>query len=622
MHTASNEYIEKSSAPTRIYTLRVTQYRKDSDGAYVQKARYNGGDKIYSLKIVLGQTTGGYELGGTVCAQLLISFERTVNAKVRDLFNVEVAFGMITERTEWLSLGWFYADTVERGAYNTNVTAYDKMLQLEKVYISKLEYPTSTLNVLKEISAKADIKLSSALTLINDTNIRAAPIINADNQEYYTMRDVLGFTAAINGGKMYVDIDNKLNICAVNNDGYYFAANEVITQALQDAQVRVTSIKRNANRKNTALSTDYDAGKIYYLNPIPYVDENTLNKNLSDYLVGLEFESVVLKKQGTGLYELGDLVQYTDLDGDEHTMFINGIVYDFSNGYFSETLYSLAASDSTRDYAGKNTDTATPEIEEEEMIIYNGVYCGVIKSTGAPDPAKYIKSKKITFSSDSTYLRAQQIAAALAELTGWELHATEYYGDTISVSVGANGVGFRISPDSNYVFLTSAAANWNGIEGADFQVLPFTSSDNTVCTVSVCKGQNITAWGFSVDNSRELTFIHYNGKNGGAATVFAEYNNAVYMVSSGDDTNYTIYPPYSYSDASFAASELHELSDLRHETVIHELYVFGSINSATSLTSGQAIQVGGGKFFVIHNTQYGTQYGSNAYPILALKVGD
>lgn len=353
MYSVTQDFLDKANAAMRVYSLRVT-ISSIVNGSYQLRKQYVNGNGVLSLKIVRGQTTGGFELGGTVCAQLLLTLEKNAPIKTRDMIKVDVAFGEYSAASEWLSLGYFYADTVVKNLYSINVTAYDKMLQLEKLYISKLKYPTGTLNILNEISTQFNTPLSSSINIFNNAEVRTAPIANVKEKEYYTARDILGYTASINGGKMYIDTDNTINVYSLNETGAAISAAGVISQTTEDARLSVTQIKRDAKKTLSGLQSDFDAGIIRYANPIIYTTDSELNEKLNNCLVGLTYDNVTLKKQGTGIYSLGDLVSYTDLDYKVHRMFINGIVYDFSDGYFSETLYSLAQSDSQRDYAGSD----------------------------------------------------------------------------------------------------------------------------------------------------------------------------------------------------------------------------------------------------------------------------
>ena len=361
MYEVTQDYLDKATAAGRIYSLRV-DVGEIVDGAYTDKAQYFGGVGVLFLKIVRGQTTGGFSLGGTVCAQLSATFTNDVDVRVKDRLQVYVRFGSGDDATAWRGLGWFYVDSVKQGLYSKSVTAYDAMLRLEKNYKSKLTYPAKTSDILNEISEQTKINLSSNLTLINDATVEEQPLKDKSKegeQRYYTRREMLGYIGAINAGETYIDVDFKINIAVPTIVDRGVNADNVISQTVDDTSFTIDGIVWNKTGVSYSLNDEYTENTVELINPLGYAGEELILHNLETKLVGLSYSSITLKKQGTGIYQLGDLVSYTALDGAVYTMLVMGIVYDFSNGFFSETLYSLAKSASQQEYAGSQiTDQA------------------------------------------------------------------------------------------------------------------------------------------------------------------------------------------------------------------------------------------------------------------------
>lgn len=354
MYEVTQGYLDKATAVGRVYSLRVDVGRL-SNGSYTDVASYTGGVGVLALKIVRGQTTGGFSLGGTVCASLNGTFANSIDIKVKDRLQVYVRFGSGTDVTTWRGLGWFYVDSVKRGMYSQSVVAYDAMLRLEKNYKSKLTYPAKTSDVLAEISSQTNINLSAGLTLINDAVIEDVPLKDKSQdggQRYYTRREMLGYIGATNAGSGYIDVDFKINLSIPTEVSQGIAASSVISQSIDDTDFSIANIVWNKSGVSYSLNDEFTENTVELVNPLGYVSEELILHNLETKLVGLTYSSVKLKKQGTGIYQLGDLVNYTALDETVYKMLIMGIVYDFSNGFFSETLYSLAKSASQQEYAG------------------------------------------------------------------------------------------------------------------------------------------------------------------------------------------------------------------------------------------------------------------------------
>lgn len=366
MYELPEDYIRSATRAGRNYSVRI-DVGEVQNGAYVDKAQYTGGKGIISLKIVRGQTTGGFLLGGTVCATLSAVFDNNVDIKVNDRIQVYVGFGTGNNVSHWHGLGWFYADSVKKGTYSQNVTACDAMLRFSKNYKSKLTYPAKVSDVLSEISGQTKINLSSGLSLFNDVQIEKLPEKGEDSdgeKQYYTRREMLGYLSSINGGSAYIDIDFKINFAVPSETGYTISAASVIEQTVDDTSFSVEHIVWNRSGISYSLGDEFKENTVEITDPLSYTSSELVLHGLETYLIGLSYDSVTIKKQGTGMFRLGDIVNYEALGGKTYRMLIMGIVYDFSGGFFSETLYSLAKSASQQEFAGNKVIDQTEHIKE------------------------------------------------------------------------------------------------------------------------------------------------------------------------------------------------------------------------------------------------------------------
>lgn len=366
MYDLPESYINAATAAARKIALRV-DLGEVRDGSYVDKASYTGGKGVLSLKIVRGQTTGGFSLGGTVCATLTATFSNDVEINVKDRIQVYVGFGAPESVPKWQGLGWFYVDSVKKGMDNQSVTACDAMLRFAKNYKSKLTYPAKVSNILEEISGQTKINLSSGLSLFNDVQIEKTPEKGEDkdgNKQYYTRREVLGYLAGINGGSAYIDVDFKINFAVPKETGYTISWKNTTSQSVDDTDFSLSHIVWNRSGITHSLGDDFEENTVEFTDPLAYTSSELILHNLETNIIGLSYNSITIKKQGTGMFQLGDLVDYEALDGKTYKMLIMGIVYDFSGGFFSETLYSLAKSASQQEYAGNQVIDQTEHIKE------------------------------------------------------------------------------------------------------------------------------------------------------------------------------------------------------------------------------------------------------------------
>lgn len=366
MYELPESYISAATAKGRKIALRV-DLGEVRNGSYVDKASYKGGKGVIALKIVRGQTTGGFSLGGTVCATLTATFSSDVEINVKDRIQVYVGFGEPDSVQKWQGLGWFYVDTVKKGMYNKSVTACDAMLRFAKNYKSKLTYPVKVSDVLNEISEQTHINLSAGLEFFNDVQIEKIPEKGEDkdgNKQYYTRREILGYLAGINGGSAYIDVDFKINFAAPKETGYAISWKNTTSQSVDDTDFSVSHIVWNRSGITYSLGDDFEENTVEFTDPLAYTSSELILYGLETNLIGLSYNSITIKKQGTGMFQLGDLVDYEAVDGTIYKMLVMGIVYDFSGGFFSETLYSLAKSSSQQEFAGNKVIDQTEHIKE------------------------------------------------------------------------------------------------------------------------------------------------------------------------------------------------------------------------------------------------------------------
>lgn len=359
MYSVSDLYKELSGAHVREYHLIFTCYHLVNN-AYEHYATYPTDEQpIISAKIIIGQTTGGFSIGGTVCASLEMTAANNTPIKTNDKISVFVVFETPyahTGSTEALSLGEFYVDSVRAGTTNTKIIALDRMIKLTKEYNSSLTYPSTVSKALDEISTRTNTPVSDDIDLFNDAGVGEKPVKGQDNvgtNIYFTQRETLGYIAGINGGNAYIDKDGKINFSTPKETDVAIDYSSVISQTLGDTSLEITKISRNTSGMSQSTSQGLENGTVELYYPLVLGNDSLdVLTALTKRLNGLKYDSVTLKKQGTGVFQLGDMISYKAADNKVYKILIMGIVYEFSGGFFSETLYSLAKSESQKQYAG------------------------------------------------------------------------------------------------------------------------------------------------------------------------------------------------------------------------------------------------------------------------------
>lgn len=356
MYSVSDEFKALSTAAARMHDIYIILSRL-VNGRYEEYAVYTEWEEdnpIISFKIINGQTTGGFSIGGTYCATLEITAHINAPFQINDQIIVQTAFKTLNGASTSQSLfqGVFYVDTITDNQYSMRITALDVMMRLAKDYNSALSYPATVKSMLNEISSKSGVGISS-VDIFNNASVATKPVKAKDdkgNEAYFTRREVLGYLAGLNGGNAYINNVGQIAFSTPRETNYTISWENVISQTLGGAELTISSVVLNTTGTSSSTDEDWDANAVQLYVPLD-VGEDVAAKT-EQQISGTHFESITLKKQGTGMFEPGDLVNYKALDGSTHKMLIMGVVYELTNGFFYETLYSLAQSSTQRQYSG------------------------------------------------------------------------------------------------------------------------------------------------------------------------------------------------------------------------------------------------------------------------------
>lgn len=366
MQGVTDNFKAAVNAPTRNIDVVVKFAGKDED-SFTNARVYSSKDLLLSLKIIDGQTTGGFGLGGTICPSLTAELHKTAVVTIGDKARAELIVynggGNLTIASE------FTVDNIKRKADGSlSVTALGNMIKLAKNYVSELTYPATQLQVLEEIAAQSGYELHPTISneLINNPEIQSAPIKGtaADGTTlYYTRREMLGYAAAINGGAAHISQYGYIGLARHNDTGETFTHEQVFQETITEPYT-IASVRWNSTGISYSLGDDYDENTVEFYNPLMYNARELIAHNLETDLIGLGYDGAIIKKQGCGYFEVGDIVHYVDISGTTHDLLILGIVYEFANSYFTETLYSLANTATQREYAGNENITTERKPDE------------------------------------------------------------------------------------------------------------------------------------------------------------------------------------------------------------------------------------------------------------------
>lgn len=178
----------------------------------------NASPRKISCKLVIGNNTitsvkmltyasdwsGGISIGQVISSYISVTLP-TPSFSIAGA-NVSLSMG-IGSPVEWVAIGGFKVDeeSIQSRQGLTSFKAYDKLHDTLNTYESALTYPTTLQDICDEVCAQIGITSTTLGPGVSTT-------VEADILSGYTLRDVLGFIAAMVGKNAYLSATNQLEL--------------------------------------------------------------------------------------------------------------------------------------------------------------------------------------------------------------------------------------------------------------------------------------------------------------------------------------------------------------------------------------------------------------------------
>lgn len=199
MQTVSSTYKQIFRQPGH-----VTEVKAAVDGASF------GMSSIYSVRQQLRLFSGSVPEIGNCCSSTL-ELSVIPNGPFPRMGEIELSTRLLsfdlTESSEWIPAGTFYADTKNRDqdGEHLKIAAFDAMMKADQPYLENAtisSWPADESDVVDDIADLMGITVDSRTVLAG----YEVPLPNQD----WTAREVLGWLAAANGGNWIITPNNEL----------------------------------------------------------------------------------------------------------------------------------------------------------------------------------------------------------------------------------------------------------------------------------------------------------------------------------------------------------------------------------------------------------------------------
>lgn len=219
----------------------------------------------------------------------------------------------------------FYVDEVTMKNGYINITAYDKIADLDKKF-KGVEFPINLNNLIVAALAQANIELETSIFKNQGFIIHNADLAGL------TCREVLGYCLEICGGIGMLNTDEKFVIrWFQNKDAKEIDINNFISYESDEEDVEFNNVR--FSRGSATFNSNSDAstikGTIYLSSDNPLLEHSTSSKinSLIENLNVKHLSYFPCKMQISSIekYSLGDCLTFNDEDGNKKTMLVSNI---------------------------------------------------------------------------------------------------------------------------------------------------------------------------------------------------------------------------------------------------------------------------------------------------------
>lgn len=276
---------------------------------------------------------------------------------------------------EYVQTGIFTVTKEESNGEYTKYTAYDKMYKAEKGYFSELTYPSTDKAILEEICTKLGIQLATSIT--NTHTI-------TDKPQGYTMREMIGYMATLQGSNAAINSDGNLEIKWYKDSGYVLDGHQYYQQGVTFTTSKDFTIRKltcNNTKSGDSKTSEITAGDgttgLRFANP--FMTQEILNE-VYNKIGGFQFRPLTVKFLGDWRLEVGDIIT-VNKGGVDYKVPIMQIEHECDGGLM-DTVTSIGQSDTENSNIASGPITKQMERYYADLVLINKA---VIKNADITD---------------------------------------------------------------------------------------------------------------------------------------------------------------------------------------------------------------------------------------------
>ncbi|MGG7215243.1 hypothetical protein ACQPUY_16815, partial [Clostridium nigeriense] len=271
---------------------------------------------------------------------------------------IKVEIGLkIGNTIEYIPIGIYNIDDIEKTDYTIKITAFDNMIKFERNFSTTLGDTLTLQQVASELTRITGVQFTGTL-----------PSYTVKKLEGFSCREVLGYLASICGGNAVITRDGKFTIITPKDVNYSIGTANYFDYTREETKYKIGKISCQAGEEVLSKgSIGVDSMELQFENP--WVNSAILT-DIYTKLNGFEYLGYSMKWQGDPSIDVGDTVTITDKKGVVRKHPILSQKFTYTGGLTSE-ISAKGENKNKNEFSGSGPSAKKVERVVMELALIN-----------------------------------------------------------------------------------------------------------------------------------------------------------------------------------------------------------------------------------------------------------
>ncbi|WP_111930364.1 hypothetical protein [Clostridium tertium] len=303
------------------------------------------------------QPSDGFMIGATT-SQILDLTLLNKGDMVYGTSTIKVEIGLkIGNTIEYIPMGIYNIDDIEKTDYTIKITAFDNMMKFERNFTTTLGDTLTLQQVASELTRITGVQFTGNL-----------PAYTVKKLEGFSCREVLGYVASVCGGNAIITRDGKFTIVTPKDNSYSIGTSNYFEYKREETKYKIGKISCQAGEEVLSKgSLGADSMELEFENP--WVT-NSILQDIYNKLNGFEYLGYSMKWQGDPSIDVGDIVTITDKKGVVRKHPILSQKFTYTGGLTSE-ISAKGENKNKNEFSGSGPSAKKVERVVMELALIN-----------------------------------------------------------------------------------------------------------------------------------------------------------------------------------------------------------------------------------------------------------